>query len=63
MHKLKRYLTVKEFASKVKMTTQAIHKALKAKRNRIKKFVEIGSIYLIHESEVKKFKRMRESTR
>jgi len=63
MHKLKGYLTVIEFAAKVGMTTQGIRKALLAKRNRIKKFVEIGSIYLIHESEVKKFKRLRESTR
>ena len=63
MHKIKGYLTVNEFAGKVGMTAQGIRKALGAKRNRIKKFVEIGSIYLIHESELKRFKRMRESTR
>ena len=63
MQKLKGYLTVKAFAAKAGMTDQAIRKAITAKRKRIKKFVKIGFMYLIHESEVNHFKRMRESTR
>lgn len=63
MQKIKGYLTVKEFAMKVGVTPQAIAKALKAKKKRIKKAVCAGYMFLIHESEVKHFKRMRESTR
>lgn len=63
MQTFKGYLTVRDFADKVGMTDQAIRKALTAKRKRIKKFVKVGSMYLIHESELRNFKRLRESTR
>ena len=59
----KDYLTVKQFAKKVGMSTQAIHKILNSKKKRITKFVNIGFMYLIHKSELKDFKRLRESNR
>lgn len=63
MQTFKGYLTVRDFADKAGMTDQAIRKALTAKRKRIKKFVKVGLMYLIHESELRNFKRLRESTR
>jgi len=48
------YLTIKVFAETVGKSVQAIHKAIKAKR--VVKYTRIGYMYLIHESEAKKFK-------
>ena len=52
------YFPVKKFARIAKISVQGIHKALDSKRKkgkRIVNFIHIGSIYLIHKSELKKF--------
>lgn len=48
------YIPVSEFVKLAGVTRQAIH--LAKDEGRIKKFKKIGPIFLIHKSEVKKFK-------
>ena len=55
MNPFKGYLTIGEFAKKAGITVQGVHKALKDKKRKIKKVTRIGYVYLIHESEMKKF--------
>lgn len=59
MDPLKGYLTICELAKKAGVSVQAVHKALKSKKRKIKKFSRIGYVYLIHKSELKKFTRRR----
>ena len=52
------YLYVKDFAKIARMSIQGVHKAFEPKRKktkRIENFIRVGSIYLIHRSELKKF--------
>jgi hypothetical protein len=48
------YILISEFAKKAGISRQAVHKAMHAKR--ITDFKRLGPLWLIHTSEIKKFK-------
>lgn len=51
------YILVSEFAEAVGVTVQAVHKAMKEKR--ITDFKRMGPLWLVHKSEIQKFKENR----
>ena len=60
MKQLGGYITIKEFANKMDVSIQAVHKGLKIRKKhgrRINNFLRVGDIYLIHKSEMAKFRK------
>lgn len=53
MKNLTHYMSVRDFAAKVGVSVQAVHKAIKA--GRVKDFKRIGYVYLINRAEAKRF--------
>ncbi len=57
MTKMESYILISEFAEAVGVTVQAIHKAVK--QGRIKDTKRMGQFWLIHKSEIQRFKENR----
>ena len=51
----KDFILISEFAKRANVTVQAVHKAMKA--GRISRVQRLGPVWLVHTSELKKFKR------
>jgi len=54
MTKMEDYITVTEFAKAVGVTVQAVHLAMREKR--ISDFMKVGPIYVIHRTEIERFR-------
>lgn len=57
MAKMEDYVTVTVFSESTGVTVQAVHKAMQQRR--IKDFKRLGPIWLIHKSEIQRFKESR----
>ena len=53
MANISTYMSIKEFATSIGISVQAVHKAIK--KGRIKDFQRVGYVYLISRKEIKKF--------
>ncbi len=52
--KEKDFILISEFAKRVSVSVQAVHKAMKA--GRISRVQRLGPLWLVHTSELRKFK-------